>query len=135
MGFVPWSSLFQARPVGCVGPTNACGSPVVRVNLVYANLWKMDGGYGPASFFCSDKHIGDNQTVSVVAVSEDDGLTFRPESVHIGRWTWPSRSGRGPAGCATACCGSCSTRRRGSPSARSIRMPARRVCSATKSSG
>jgi hypothetical protein len=86
-------TLYQVRPLGCVGPLNACGTRTVRLTVVYASLWALDGGYGPASLFCYDSHAGDNQTVSVTLRSDDDGLSFFPEAAHIGRWTWPTRSG------------------------------------------
>jgi hypothetical protein len=57
------------------------------------NLWKWDGGYGPASI-CRDRHIGDAQEVRVRVVSADDGHTFRIDAVLNWGFEWPRKSGK-----------------------------------------
>lgn len=73
-------TVFQVRPAGPRKP--------LRLRLVYTNLWEMDGGYGPSSW-CRDRHIGDDQNVTVVVVSDDGGITFQAEEVLIGPFSWP----------------------------------------------
>ena len=85
-------TLFQVRPHGCAGPRVRCGGASLTVAVTYLDLWRWDGGYGPLSI-CGDSHIGDNQAVTVTAVSKDDGRTFSIASIEIGNWTWPSKSG------------------------------------------
>lgn len=82
-------TLFQVRPLGCVGQLSRCGAPL-QVTVVYANLWQWDRGYGPASWWCRlDWHKGDLQGVSMILES-DDGASFRVHSIRNWGFTWPA---------------------------------------------
>jgi hypothetical protein len=86
-------TVFQVRPEGCAGPRARCVGKPLTVLITYLNLWKWDGGYGPASI-CRDRHIGDDQEIKVRAVSKDDGRTFRIDAVLNWGFEWPRKSGK-----------------------------------------
>jgi hypothetical protein len=86
-------TLFQVRPIGCAGPRSRCGGAPAKIEVVFLNLWQHDGGYAD-SFFCSDRHHGDNQVVGpIILESADDGHTFRIVSITNWDFVWPTHSG------------------------------------------
>ncbi len=78
-------TLFQARPIGCIGGGTMngsnCGAPW-RIQIKYALLFQRDGGYGPSSD-CGDSHNGDNEDAALVLVSYD-ARTWSIESFTTG---------------------------------------------------
>jgi hypothetical protein len=105
-------TLFQVRPVGCVGPDCTGGGfqtqlllpPAKRLFIRYVFLLQHDGGYQDS--FCFDDHPGDNDSGTLLMASFDKGRTWRIEAGALGspndrpmssggKQHWPQLSGSG----------------------------------------
>jgi hypothetical protein len=66
-----------------------CEKTPKTVEIRYAYLLADDGGY-TESFFCNDRHAGDNQSIDVTLSVSADGKTFYLRSINIGIYNWPN---------------------------------------------
>ncbi|MBI2070485.1 MAG: hypothetical protein HYT79_07745 [Elusimicrobia bacterium] len=76
------------RPVVRREPDYFCREGPRIIQIRYAYLFALDGGYGPASI-CRDRHLGDNQVVTVYVWSDRRGRRFDLIGVTNGHYRWP----------------------------------------------
>jgi hypothetical protein len=91
------NAMLPGEPVVIYRVSTALTRPSCHVpaalELTFASLFADDGGY-VASFFCNDRHPGDNETIKMQVQVADGGRLFRLTSIDLGGFAWPTAAVR-----------------------------------------
>jgi len=79
-------NLYRVR-TGLKAPN--CGTVPQKLRLIFAHLYKNDGGFATSLVCRRNTHKGDNQAVIFETTVSPDGTTFRLSMAKIGDNTWP----------------------------------------------